>query len=540
MRKVGKSAIIAVAIVVFSWYLPVQRVYALAQSIGPNGSNCQAVHQLGETGAGVNIGLLSAGNVLTTHEAFKDANGVSHAYNYDFSGSGVSVIAHDTWVAGVAVSRGGISHPYDIGVAPGADIYSARVVDNSSNIYTSYISNALDSLITSHNCRVIFSGIGLQGVDPNGSLVWTKIYDYYAYQYDVVFANPAGNSNTHLDVFGDAYNGLTTGGLIVTEPDVYLKVGYTSGSGPTSDNRKKPDVVAPSQYQTMPTAGSNTSWYEWTAADGATSFSTPHTAGAAALLIGLANKTAETNDGHNEVVRAVIVNSAFPNIYKKNGGATNPADSNNTWNADRGYGRVDALRAYQTLSQPPVARNVTTASRKGWAYYADMGSNKQHSYYITGKKNDRLIVTVTWNRQITKSGVINPVYTEETAPKFNIKVTVKDSSQAVIYTETNTLNNLKKIDLTLPADGVYEINLQNTTNKSRNYAFVFELIAPIVGDFEPLDYVVDNFDMAIFAMQWRLSGPNLEADLNNDGEVDFGDFAIFAAGWLETNPTYYQ
>ena len=49
-------------------------------------------------------------------------------------------------------------------------------------------------------------------MDPN----WSRMYDYYAEHYDVVFANAAGNSypnDSNISVFGDGYNGITTGGL---------------------------------------------------------------------------------------------------------------------------------------------------------------------------------------------------------------------------------------------------------------------------------------------------------------------------------------
>ena len=42
--------------------MPVSKVYALAESTAPGGSNAQAVHVLGEMGDGVNVGLISGAN----------------------------------------------------------------------------------------------------------------------------------------------------------------------------------------------------------------------------------------------------------------------------------------------------------------------------------------------------------------------------------------------------------------------------------------------------------------------------------------------
>jgi hypothetical protein len=522
------------------------KAQGLAESTGPGGSNAQAVHTLGETGQDINIGLISANNILTTHEAFQDANGRTRAFNHDFTGDGISIIDHDTWMAGIAASNGSPSHPNDIGIAPGADIHSARVLDNNGILSSAYLTSALDGpngLITKHNCRVIMTGFAFDDIDPNGQSYLTKMYDYYAYKYNVVFANAAGNGDSQIWVFGDAYNGITTGGLIVTDPNVYNRVGSASGSGLTSDGRRKPDVVGPSQNQIIPTTPSNDSWTDpnwifWGSTSGETSFSTPHTAGVAALLWGLADDTNDPNDEHNEVIRAVIVNSTFPNIKDKFGNSTNPADPNNTWQRDRGYGRLDALRAYELLDSNQVHTDVNITQEKGWAYTTMTSSYENDSYLIYGEKNERLVLTVTWNRLVSMD--VHGNYNEESAPKFNLNLTIKDPNGQIIFSEPNMPDNLEKVDLLLPGNGIYEVVVKNTTTKTnRSYALAFELLSPIPGDFN-IDYIVDYNDMAILAQQWLLKGENLEADLNNDNTVNLFDFAEFASYWLQTDDRYYQ
>ncbi len=112
-----------------------------------------------------------------------------------------------------------------------------------------------------------------------------------------------------------------------------------------------------------------------------------------------------------------------------------------------------------------------------------------------------------------------------------------------IFTETETLDNLEKVDLLLAGDGVYEVILKNTTNKkNRSYALAFEVLVPIPGDFYPADYIVDYSDMATVAQQWLLTGENLEADLfiDDNNIVSLPDFAEFASHWLGTDARYYQ
>jgi hypothetical protein len=512
------------------------KAHGLAESTGPDGSNAQAVHALGETGEGVNVGLISARNARITHEAFNDPNGVSHAFNYDFTGDGIEIHWHDTRMAGIVASRGGVGHPNDIGVAPDADIHSARIADDSYATANIFLTDALDELVIEQDCRVIVTGVHDPGMIADGDSIRTQMYDYYAYEYDVVFANASGNYEPEVTVFGDAYNGITTGGLAETETGVYLEVGTGSNPGPTVDGRRKPDIVAPAQNQTMPTSSSDTAWVTAGSDLGETSYSVPHTAGVAALLLGAADETSDPNDNRSEVIKAVTVNSTFPNINDKSDNPTDPADPCNTWHGDRGYGRIDALRAYELLNADQVTADANTTQQKGWAYDT-MTDYEQHTYSLGGAKNHRLVLTVTWHREITRDGL---TFTEEESPKFNLDLTIKDPCDAVIFSEAETLDNLEKVDLLLAKDGMYEITLENTADKSRGYALAFELLAPLPGDFEPIDYIVDTGDLLVMARQWLLVEAGLEADLTGDEVVNLEDSAEFAGHWLETDPAYYN
>ncbi len=509
-------------------------VYALQGSTAENGSNAQAVHELGYTGQGINVGLISARNVRDTHEAFNDSDGV-HVFNFDYSGSDVNytggdVPGHDTWVAGIIASRGWTGHPNDIGVSPDCNLYSARVVNNYSGISTGYVEDALESLIGTYNCRVFVTAIALSD-DANGSSPYSLMYDYFADNNNVVFALASGNGSSYPSVFGDAYNGITTAALIDEPNNFYLRVGSLSNPGPTTDGRKKPEISCPGSSQTTPSIGSDTSYYT-TIKDGATSFSVPQTGGVAALLLEYADQTTGPDDGQNEVIKAVIVNSTFPNIQDKAGSLTNPADPNNAWHYQRGYGRIDALRAYQTLYAGRISRGTTVTSTAGWAY-ENIGSNQTHEYQFAGIENERFIFTVAWNRKINKAGSNYNV----DLPLFNLDVTIKNPSGDTIFSETDDVDNLEKIDLVLPADGNYTVSLRNTTSKSRDYGIAFEILPPITGDFN-IDYIVDELDLRQMALDWLTAGP--DTDIIADGMVNWLDFARFADNWLKIEPKYYN
>ncbi|MGA2323988.1 MAG: S8 family serine peptidase [Sedimentisphaerales bacterium] len=531
-----------------------QKAYGLKESTGPDGSDSIAVHQLGITGEGVNVGFISAGNVLTTHEAFKDANGVSHAFNYDFTGDGISIIAHDTQLAGIIASRGGVAYPNDIGVAPGADIYCARVANNSGSISSVWIVNALDTLINTYNCRIIVTGFELTGIDPNGDNPWTRLYDYYAYQYGVIFTNAAGNENTYVAIFGDAYNGITTGGLRLNDPNnpyEYRMVGSVSGSGPTTDGRRKPDITAPSQNQWVPTSSSDTAWTTtYSPTGGETSWSIPHAAGAAALLLELADTTPGPNDNDSNVIKAIIVNSTMPNVNNKAGASTNPADSNNTWQADRGYGRLDCLRAYQLLDTNEVEPGTTITQNKGWGL-GRIGQGATNVYTIHIPARCRLIATTTWPRRIAwtdkwpKNGIVD--LDELTGYLANLDMNVVSPYEPnVIFSKAqfsyDESDNLIKCDLLILTPGNYTITIANksTTNETVSYGFAFELHPIMAGDLPQVDYIVDYNDLSTLTADWLSTTSPLDAYLATNGIIDFADFAILAQDWLQIDLLYYQ
>jgi hypothetical protein len=528
------------------------QLYALEESTQQGGSNAVAVHNLGETGQGVNIGVILGRNVRTTHEAFLDGYNVSHAFNYDFSGDGISFSSHDTQLAGIISSRGGALFPNDIGVAPGADIYCARVADNNNGISWTEFNNALSDLISNRGCRVIVTGFELTGITADGQSAWTLLYDYYAYQYGVIFANAAGNENTYVAVFGDAYNGITTGGLRLNDPNnqyEYRMVGSISGSGLTPDNRRKPDITAPAQNQTVPTSSGDTVWTTVGTTYGETSYSVPHTAGAAALLIGLANDTAGPNDNSSEVVKAVIVNSTMPNVNSKTGLSTNPADSNNTWQKDRGYGRLDVLRAYQTLNTIEVEPDVLITQDEGWGY-GRLEQGQTDVYTITVTERCRLIATLTWQRRMVWNdgpirGILEPDELNAYLADLDMTVFAPDEPTAIFSEDIfglDTNNNLEKCDLLITEPGDYTIEISNdsTNGEAADYGFAFELHPVPLGDLPPYDYSVDYIDLSFFVSDWLANDSIFDMLLVPDGIIDFADFAILADYWLQTDPMYYQ
>ena len=66
------------------------------------------------------------------------------------------------------------------------------------------------------------------------------------------------------------------------------------------------------------------------------------------------------------------------------------------------------------------------------------------------------------------------------------------------------------------------------------------MLAPLAGDFEPIDYIVDENDLYILAEQWLLQGQDLETDISPNEKIDYGDFGMFFENWLRIDPAYYN
>lgn len=526
--------------------------FGLAQSTGSGGSNIQAVHALGYEGQGVTIGLISTSNILDTNQAFQNAAGNSRAFNLDI-GHGIVAPSselpnHDTQAAGIAIARGYDSHADDNGAAPSAKLYSVAIVS------TSDLAAAVKTLFEwPQQCRVILTAIQDTSTDENA--FWPLLYDYYAYTNNIVFANAAGNGDSSSSVTnpGVAYNGITTGGLINTgSTAVYDKIGSLSLSGLTEDGRRKPDVCAPSSNQTAPAYSSDTAWATVPGTtQGYTSYAVPQTAGVAAVLINYADSTTTVaDDGHNEVIKAVIVNSAFANILDKAGNSTiEPTDADWPWQADRGYGRLDALRAFETLSSPQMTPDSSTDNIRGWAYeLLSAGETVSNRYMIEGVVNERLVVTLTWNRRVlwndtTGHGVIQPG--ELTGYLANLDLEIRDPDGVLLNPNPSDSDNLEKCDLLLTKTGPYEIRIvDQSLNQSAAYGLAFEILPPLPGDVH-VDYIVDAQDAADLAGYWldtNCTNPGADCfayNLSPNARIDLTDFAMLAEHWLAFDARYY-
>jgi len=337
-----------------------------------------------------------------THPALAtDAEGVSRTFiSQDFTSSGTTddTEGHGTHVAGIVASS---DSTYE-GVAPGVDkIINAKHLGG----VTSDTLAALDWSITnpSDGAEILSNSWGLatDSCDDVGftysdgeTITYTKYIDATVDFYDVISVNAAGNEGTcgtyTLLPPADSYNSIVVGSINdkTTTSRTDDTVADLSSRGPTADNRKKPDLVAPggdcnfignsciSYVNPIISVahdweggflGSNPNFVGFSG----TSMAAPHVSGAANLLLeyGLSSKG----------VKAQLINTAEDK-------------GSSGWDSYYGWGEVDLNDAY-TFRDYVIDDSVTESSYKFYKV----------QQILTGEK-----ATVVWNKHNVYAGASTP------------------------------------------------------------------------------------------------------------------------------------
>lgn len=476
---VGRSplAVVVVLCVVAS------TVLALDTSTGPKGSNADAVNGTYD-GTGIRVGILDTSNTIRdAHEAFD-----GRASSATFGGT-VGLTWHPTAVAGIVGSEGWTGHATKTGVAPDATIYGAHV---GGGTYQSLFSNMRDAILIFSDAddsdgfsgaRVFLTVFELLDT-ANGNSQYSLLYDYLARNDNLVFANAAGNQGASgVTIMGDAYNGITVGGLRENgTTGVYDQVGTSSGIGLTG-GRRKPDLVAPTEDQLTADSGSDTAAREVGNTSGQTSYSTPHVAGAAAVLLDAASTKSDTTERahaeHHLTVKSVLINEANKSIKSVSGDDT----SGDAWHTDRGYGKVDVAASVDLLLQDEVAPSGT-ATQAGWALQV-LAPSASHEYNIELLADDSFTASLAWDRIVSwvdadppgptpPNGVID--YGElSDGGLMNLDLELLQGTTVIAFS-LSTIDNLEHIYLQAAAGGSYTLRVTNLGGSAETYAVAFHAV----------------------------------------------------------------
>lgn len=173
-----------------------------------------------------------------------------------------------------------------------------------------------------------------------------------------------------------------------------------SSSGPTYDQRSKPDIVAPGNCL-VPSAQKNNG-YE--ASGDWSSFATPIVAGTIGLLVQQAKSdpdlaSAVAAEGGNCVTKAIVMNSATKLPYWHKGAAERADDHEFSLDEAQGAGAVNAERAYEQLTAGRW--DIGVVNTTGWDNNVIEKGQEVANVYRMGTpegSDEYITVTLVWNK----------------------------------------------------------------------------------------------------------------------------------------------
>ena len=240
---------------------------------------------LGRCGEGVRVCVCDTG-IDASHPDLEDA--VVDAADFTGEGTLEDRFGHGTHVAGIVAGRGRASGGQFAGVAPGAMLLSARVLDSSGRGFSGSV---IEGLVWAYHrgAHITNLSLGSPGV-TDGMSEETRNCNALAERgvLPVIAAGNEGPGPGTIAVPGDARDALTVGALSLAGD-----VCRFSSRGPTAmpgNTGVKPDLLAPGEMVVSCLSRSSSDpavsgFPEYTAKSG-TSMATPVVAGIAAVLVG--------------------------------------------------------------------------------------------------------------------------------------------------------------------------------------------------------------------------------------------------------------
>ncbi len=276
-------------------------------------------------GAGINIAVLDTG-AYTGHYDIKNnveqCKDFTQIYSPLVNNSCTDGHGHGTHVAGTALADGGSDKAGIYGVAPDADLWAYKVLNDAGSGFSDDIAAAIrhagDQAVSTGTKTVINMSLGSAG---NNSLISSAVT--YAYGKGVLVVAAAGNEGSAEGTIG--YPGALVNAVAVAALENvqqngtyrvanYSSRGYSSTDGDYVIQQGDVEISAPGSavYSTWNTGGYNTI--------SGTSMATPHVAGLAAKL------WASNPSWSNTTLRSDLQNRAKLYDIKGGTGATTGDD----------------------------------------------------------------------------------------------------------------------------------------------------------------------------------------------------------------------
>lgn len=416
-------------------------------------------------------GLDGKGQIVAVSDTGLDTGKNDQSLHPDFQGRVKSIfalgkpgdasdtLAHGTHVAGSVLGTGAASDGKYKGTAPGAQLVFQSVEDGQGGL--GGIPSDLSQLFRQAygaGARIHTNSWGVPAA--SGGAVYdgqSAAVDRFIWEnpdYTILFA--AGNDGDHdrdnktnygtISTPGTAKNAITVGASQNDRPDrkqgtdIQAMASFSS-RGPTSDNRIKPDLVAPGTWIVSARAAKAKDNQFWAPHEtnkrygymGGTSMATPLTAGATALVrqfyvekLGVTPKAS--------LLKATLINGAAP------------MGSSLTWK-DTGWGRVDVDG---TLQKRPFKfvneeKGLQTAESVTYSYNVQSGNP--------------LKVTLVWTDYPA-----NPAAEKSLVNDLDLVVTGPDgkpvAGNVMIGAAPDRTNNVENVEIKAPGDGAYKVTVK--------------------------------------------------------------------------------
>ncbi|MEU9407420.1 S8 family peptidase [Streptomyces sp. NPDC048281] len=322
----------------------------------------------GYDGKGVKVALLDTG-VDTTHPDL--ASVVTASKDFSGTGSTDDRAGHGTHVAATLAGSGARSGGRYKGVAPGAGILNAKVLDDSGEGSESNIIAGLE-WAAAQGARV--ANLSLGQADTPGQDPVEAAVNALSERTGMLTVAAAGNEGPDAGTVGSP--GSAESALTVGAVDGEDRIADFSSTGPTADSALKPDLTAPGVD--IVSAKAAHGWMGDPAADGyvsmsGTSMATPHVAGAAAIL------AQRHPDWTGAQLKQALTASTTPTA--------------GTTGYQQGTGRVDVSRA---LGQTVVSEQTSVSFGKQlWPHTDDRPVTRHLTYRNDGDRPVTLDLTAT-------------------------------------------------------------------------------------------------------------------------------------------------
>ncbi|MFI1015881.1 S8 family peptidase [Streptomyces sp. NPDC020965] len=461
------------------------------------------VWQSGYDGKGVTIAVLDSG-VDDTHPDL--ATQVVGAANFSSSPDTRDRNGHGTHIASIAAGTGAKSGGKYKGVAPGAKILNGKIMGDHGTVESGAIA-AVDWAV-GQGADIVTMSFG-SGDGPEINPLEAHI-NRMTKEKGVLFTVSAGNEGPDAGTIGSP--GSAEAALTVGAVDDADKIAPFSSVGPLHDGAIKPDVTAPGVGITAASApgstiaeqvGENPAGYFTI---GGTSMSTPHVAGAAALL-------KQRHPGWTgERLKAALTASAQDGGYSV---------------FQQGTGRIAVDRA---IEQTVVADETTVSfGRQQWPHTDDRPVTKQITYRNLGTREITLDLAV---KTLDPRGAPSP------AGLFALgadKVTVPAGATATVPFTADTRiggdnNGVHTAVVTATGDGQTVRSTASVDREVESYDLALEFLGR---DGLP------NKDFYTYLKQMSGAG-DASTTLNGSAtgteklRLPKGDYAIFSGLWNES------